>query len=74
MLSLVTPDAVASMVTLQIGVGTLPPAGKSIVRVSVVPESVADNDPSLTLWHDAQEPSEGLVGRVAADPDSAAPT
>ena len=49
MLLLVTPDAVASMITLQIGVGTLPPVGKTILRVSVVPESVADSDPSLTL-------------------------
>ena len=69
----VMPDAVASIVTLHIGVGTSPPAGKNIVIMKVVPNTVPDKVPVLFLWHDAQVPSVRSTARVIAVPDTVSP-
>jgi hypothetical protein len=67
------PDAVASMVTLQIGVGTSPPVGKSIFNVSAVSDTMPENVPSLFLWQDAHVPSAGSTARVIVRPETESP-
>jgi hypothetical protein len=57
----------------QMGVGTSPPAGNFIATESVVPERVPMKVPFLTLWHDAQEPSEASSGLNSTVPVTLVP-
>ena len=68
-----TLDAETSMTTRHVGVGWLPPRSNDILNVTVVPETDPEMLPSFTLWHDVQDPSVSLRGRMLADPDSALP-
>ena len=61
------------MTTRHVGVGWLPPRSNDILNVTVVPETDPEILPSFTLWHDAQDPSVSLRGRMLTDPDSALP-
>ncbi len=61
------------MTTRHVGVGWLPPRSNDILNVTVVPETDPEMLPSFTLWHDVQDPSVSLSGRMLADPDSALP-
>ena len=61
------------MITRHVGVGWLPPRSNDIFNVTAVPETDPEMLPSLTLWHDVQDPSVRLRGRMLTDPDSALP-
>jgi hypothetical protein len=61
------------MTTRHVGVGWLPPRSNDILNVTVVPETDPEILPSFILWHDSQDPSVALRGRMLTDPDSALP-